>query len=291
MNSFITFTNAIFVIEGPLHVRIHNLLQVLLIAKAYRSNCCVKWIVNEDFPYELEDVYQIANIGDIVIDSLDIVLGARYYYNPSVQIEDFIANCVATNHIEITKERYPNIDHISFDWIVFDNIGPQTKSMIHEISISKDIQDMNIKIIKSELLLSIQIEGYVNLFMEMEHEEDFITIVIYKDDNISEYIPYLDKVDENTKMFVVFEWCISESKRHEISDFLRNYYDDRCVFVIHETHTLLIEYMCLRNATFICTLNHFDENLQSSIDHKYTTTYLLETGHATNLSASQVFKR
>lgn len=257
-----TFKNALFVISGPLHVRIHNLKNAMLVAKAFNAKFKVIWVKDESFEYELDDVYQTICFVDNVASSIDIVKDTKYYYNPNVSIDTFLMSCVANGMEDHFKEK----DFQHLDWIVFDNFRNQKTRMLPEVILNEQSYVSNIKTIESELLNSIHVDGYVNLFRSIQEEQNMLCIFIEENDSMEHCTKIIDKMTD--QLFVVFDWSVSQTKRDEMQQAIRAKYESKCMFVVHNTHHKIIEYMCLLYCPIVLSISGRNEYLTNAVSEE-----------------------
>ena len=278
-----TFKNALFVISGPIHVRIHNLKNAMLVAKAFDAKYKVIWTKDDTFDYELDDIYQTICFVDNVASSMDIVKDTNYYYNPRVSIDTFLMSCVANG----MEDRFKDKEFQHLDWIVFDNFRNKKIRMLPELMLNDESYQANIKTIGNELLNSIHVDGYVNLFQTIQEEQNMICVFIQEKDSISEWTNIIDKMTD--QLFIVFDWDIPETKRDHMQQALRAKYDNKCMFVVHDTHHKIIEYMCLRYCPIVLTLLGRNEYLINAV-HEEAVTYSVGEKVMYNVSSTHLQK-
>lgn len=271
-----TFDKALFVINGPLQVRIYNILSAILVAKAYNADFKILWEKEENFDYELDDIFQTVCFENNVTTSIDIVKDTSYYYNPLIQIDKFLTACVANG----LEERFEGKEFTKLDWVVFDNLNGHKVKMIPQNILSDRAYLVHLNEIQKSLLYSIQIDGYINLFQNIQKEQDMICIYINIDDNIDEYFEFMDNI--KNQIFVIFHWNFSKDIKDSIEKTIRDRYIGKCLFVVHETHGKIIEYMCIKHCKIMTTLNSFDDYIHSAVgDH--TILYTFKKKAASNL--------
>ena len=112
-----TFDNILVVISGPIHVRIHNMLNTMLVAKLFNTKFKFYWVKDDNFKYELDDIYQTVCFVNNMTTSIDIVKDTAYYYNPNVNIDMFLLSCVPNGQ----EDKFPDKEFTHLEWIVFDN--------------------------------------------------------------------------------------------------------------------------------------------------------------------------
>ena len=277
-----TFDNILVVISGPIHVRIHNMLNTMLVAKLFNTKFKFYWVKDDNFKYELDDIYQTVCFVNNMTTSIDIVKDTAYYYNPNVNIDMFLLSCVPNGQ----EDKFPDKEFTHLEWIVFDNFQGRKQQMIPESIMSKDQYEQSLKEIRDDLLYSIHIDGYINLFQNIQNEQSMMCVFINPHDKIEEYYNYINQIPD--QLFVTFHWNISETKKEEIKKTLRNKYPDKFMFVAHETHSPIIEFFCLRYCNVLVTHNLVDDFLSNAINDN-TIIYSLSTKtiHNTNLKHLQ----
>lgn len=277
-----TFDNVLFVISGPIHVRIHNILNTMLVAKAFNAKFKLYWVKDDQFNYELDDIYQTICFVNNITTTIDIVKDTAYYYNPSVPIDVFLMSCVPNGH----EDKFPDKEFSHLEWIIFDNFAGKKQRMISDAIMSTQQYENNLQELKSELLYSIHIDGYINLFQNIQNEQAMLCLFINPDDNIEEYFKYIDQIPD--QLFVTFHWNMSKTNKEDCQQKLREKYKDKFMFVSHDTHTSIIEFFCLHYCTVVATLHSMDEYLQNAVGSK-TIVYSLSkhTMHNTSLKHLQ----
>lgn len=110
------------------------------------------------------------------------------------------------------------------------------------------------------LLYGMQVDGYVNLFYNIQTEQNMVCLYINKDDIVDDYFQYTDTL--KTDFFVIFHWDFTREERAEMEKKIRNKYKTS-LFVVHETHSQIIEYMCLKHCKVIITMTSSNEFLKS----------------------------
>jgi L-rhamnose mutarotase len=278
-----TFDKLLFVISGPLHVRIHNVLNAMLVAKAYNADFKLIWLKEPDFEYELDDIFQTICFENNVASSLDIVKDTNYYYNPYVTIDKFLSSCVANG----LEHQFNDKEFTNLEWIVFDNFNGKKIRMIPEGILNETSYRSHLDEIRDSLLYSIHVDGYINLFQSIQNEQDMICVYVSKNDNISDYYEYLDTIDK--QLFIVFHWDYTQEERTMLENKIKDKYKNKCLFVVHETHSRIIEYMCLKHCRIIVTLTHFDDYVNSSITDK-SILYTILDKTASNIKITSLQK-
>lgn len=253
-----TFETILVLIDGPIHARINNIINTMLVAKAYNVEYKLIWKKDENFTFEWYDIFQEICFEDNIVDSIDIVQDTNYYYNPDVSVDRILNSCVANGLEDNFKER----DIIHLQWIVVDNLNGKSVRMISENVLTDDEYDAHIKEMNKSLLYGIQVEGYVNLFYNIQSEQEMVCIYINKGDLLEEYFNYTDNI--TPQLFIVFHWDFTIEERTKMEKKLKERYEGKCMFVIHETHSKVIEYLCLNHCKLIITLNAINDYLKEN---------------------------
>lgn len=259
-----TFETILVVINGPINVRIYNILNAMLVAKAYNAQYKIIWQKESNFDYELFDIFQEVCFENKIADSVDIVKETNYYYNPHVSVDKVLSSCIAKG----LQQNFPNREITDLQYIVIDNLNGKKVRMIPENILPNEEYDIHLAELNKSLLFGIQIDGYVNLFHDIQNEQEMICVYINIGDKIEDYFPYTDSI--KAQLFVVFHWDHTQEARSAMEKQFRDKYENRCLFVVHETHSKMIEYLCLKHCKVVVTLNHVNDYLNENKNIVYT---------------------
>ena len=144
--------------------------------------------------------------------------------------------------------------------------------MISDSVMSNEQYEENLKELRAQLLYSVHIDGYINLFQNIQNEQKMLCLFITPENNIENYYKYIDQIPD--QIFVTFHWNISPDKKEEHQNNLRKKYPDKCMFVAHDTHSPIIEFFCLHYCSAIIILDSVDDYLLNAI-HENTIVYSL----------------
>ena len=278
-----TFDQILVVISGPIHVRIHNMLNIILVSKLFNAKFKFYWTKDDDFNYELDDIYQTICFVNNITKSIDIVKDTAYYYNPSIQLDVFLLSCVPNGQ----KEKFPDKEFNHLEWIVFDNFQGKKQQMIPESIMSRGQYERSLKELKDELMYSVHIDGYINLFQNIQNEQKMLCFFINPNDEVEEYYQHIKLIPD--QIFVAFHWNMSCNKKEDCKNKLRKEFPEKFMFVSHESHSQIIEFFCLEYCSAVATLNSVDDFLLSAINAK-TIVYSLSKNamYNTNLKHLQM---
>lgn len=247
-----TFDTIVVVLQGPVHTKIHNLVTLKLVSELYKCDYVFMWMKEHD-----TDIYDVLDVDETeqrrMISDVEFVKQHTYFYNPEMTMKSFLNNCVAKD----TKLPMCSLSG-HFDYVVFDNLTTEAKRHVPNSALKKDDYECSMERIYHTLVPSSHVNGYLNIFREVNNSEDVMVFFIRRPSDVEVFKRRLPDVPETVRRFVLFHWDVSCEDRENAKETLRTL-SPPCIFVVHETHKRVLEYFCLRYTKKIVTVGPMHE--------------------------------
>jgi hypothetical protein len=226
---FFTFKKVLFSIDGPLEVRLHNLMNILDICEVFKFDFRIIWRKKTPkFDIDLSDIF-ITEIfkGKLLTNIDEIKRSNNYFYNPKHDIQMILSTTIPYH----LSSNIPDIKN--YEWLVIDNLHSKKCDMMPRKYISNNSLKLErLRNNYNKMKLNSNIEGYVNIFKQVQKEKQLIGIYINDNTNIDSYIDTIKRLPAHLNFFAVYNidnFSESQIKLFEVS--LTKEFSDRITLV------------------------------------------------------------
>jgi hypothetical protein len=225
---FFTFEKVLFSIDGPLEVRLHNLMNILDICEVFKFDFRIIWKKTPEFDIDLSNIFITEIFKGKLLTNLDeIKRSNNYCYNSKNEIQTILSKTIPYN----LSSNIPNINN--YEWLVIDNLHCKKCNMMPEKYISNNsIKLQRLRNNYNTMKINSNIEGYINIFKQVQKEKQLIGIYINDNTNLDSYIETIQRLPVHLNFFAVYnidKFSESQIKLFEIS--LAKEFSDRVTLV------------------------------------------------------------
>lgn len=195
-----TFKIVLFSLDGPLEVRLHNLMNILDLCKIFKFDFRIIWIKTPSFDIDLSDIFSSEIFkGKLLRNLEEIKRSDNYFYNSKNDIQSILSKTIPYD----LSSNIPNV--INYDWLVIDNLQCKKCNMMPV----KYMSDNSIKLQRlrnnyHSMTINSNIEGYLNLFKQIQKEKQLIGIYINDNTNLDSCIETIKRLPVQVNFFAVY---------------------------------------------------------------------------------------
>lgn len=271
MSTSFAFKNAVFLVKGPLEMRMNHLVNIIMISQLYNFNFKIVWDTT-DFPYKLEDITHAELFFGRLVENFDFLTDTSYFYNPAYTVKQILSSTIANG----LEENFPDLNLMCCDWLVIDNL-PSVRNEIVPNGILK-YSDFNKKTQQIYKLLqpSATITGQISLFSKLLETSTIAGVYISVGDDITDFIDFLKTFDYH--YFFAISNHFQDDEKISIESSIRNtIHEDKCMFVKQESYKNIINFFCLKECPIIFTYFKDDEYTQEASVENMSIVYNITT--------------
>lgn len=284
MSTSYAFKNAVFLLKGPLEIRMNHLVNIIMASQLYNFEFKLVWD-KKTIDYNLEDITHSQLFFGKLVDNFDFVMDKSYFYNPSYSVKDILGCCVANG----LEDKFPDLNITQCEWLVVENLPMTRNDFIPDGILTASDFNKRCAQICTVLEPSATITGQTSLFEGLVTKNEVVGVYVSLYDDVAELIEFLKTLE------YVYFFAISnefeDDERISVESTIRNTIsEDKCLFVMQESYRPIIQFYCLKNCPMIFTYARDDNFLHEVSVERSPLVYTITSKTLRNMEFTNLQK-